>query len=82
MGWIYLDYRNSKNKFDDNSIIYGHSMLNGTMFGTLNKVLNTSFRKNPENMIISYSFGTKTYLFKIFATSIVEYSSGNAFLAP
>lgn len=75
MGWIYLDYRNSKKNFDDNNIIYGHSMLNGTMFGTLNKVLNTSFRKNPENMIISYSFGTKTYLFKIFAGYRVDYTT-------
>ena len=75
MGWIYLDYRNSKNKFDDNSIIYGHSMLNGTMFGTLHKVLNSSFRKDESNMIISYSHGTKTYLFRIFAGYRVDYTT-------
>ena len=46
MGWIYLDYRNNMSELDDNSIVYGHSMLNGTMFGTLHRVLNSSFRKN------------------------------------
>ena len=44
MGWVYLDYRNSKNEFDSNNIIYGHSMLNGTMFGTLKNVLTSNFR--------------------------------------
>ena len=51
MGWIYLDYRNNIEELNDNNIIYGHSMLNGTMFGTLKKVLSSSWRKEDENMI-------------------------------
>lgn len=75
MGWIYLDYRNNINDLNDNSIIYGHSMLNGTMFGTLYRVLNTSFRKNSENMIISLDTPTKSYKFKIFAAYRVDYTT-------
>lgn len=75
MGWVYLDYRNSKNEFDSNNIIYGHSMLNGTMFGTLKNVLTSNFRKNSENMIISYDTPNEQYKFKIFAGYRVEYTT-------
>ena len=75
MGWIYLDYRNSKNKLDSNNIIYGHSMLNGTMFGTLKKVLETSYRKNSDNMIISYDTLNEKYKFKIFSVYKVDYTT-------
>ena len=75
MGWIYLDYRNNMSELDDNSIVYGHSMLNGTMFGTLHRVLNSSFRKNSENMIISLDTPAKSYKFKIFAAYRVDYTT-------
>ena len=75
MGWVYLDYRNSKNEFDSNNIIYGHSMLNGTMFGTLKNVLTSNFRKNNDNMIISYDTPNGQYKFKIFSGYRVEYTT-------
>ena len=75
MGWIYLDYRNNINNLNDNSIIYGHSMLNGTMFGTLHRVLNTKFRKNKDNMVISLDTATKSYKFKIFSAYRVDYTT-------
>ena len=34
-GTIFVDYRNSSDFSDPNSIIYGHFMRNGTMFGSL-----------------------------------------------
>lgn len=75
MGWVYLDYRNSKNEFDSNNIIYGHSMLNGTMFGTLKNVLTSNFRKNSDNMIISYDTPNGQYKFKIFSGYRVKYTT-------
>lgn len=75
MGWIYLDYRNNIEELNDNSIIYGHSMLNGTMFGTLKKVLDSSWRKEEDNMIIDLSTPKKTYKFKIFAVYKVDYTT-------
>ena len=50
-------------------------MLNGTMFGTLYRVLNNSFRKNSENMVISLDTPTKSYKFKIFAAYRVDYTT-------
>lgn len=34
-GTVFLDYRNSADFSDFNSILYGHNMNNGTMFGTI-----------------------------------------------
>lgn len=75
MGWIYMDYRNNHNTFDSNTIIYGHSMLNKTMFGTLHNVLNSSWRKKESNMIISYDTPDGSYLFKIFSAYRVDYTT-------
>ena len=75
MGWIYLDYRNNIEELDDNSIIYGHSMLNGTMFGTLKKVLSSSWRKEEDNMIITLDTENGTLRFKIFSAYKVDYTT-------
>ena len=75
MGWVYFDYRNSAPSLDDNNIIYAHSMKNGTMFGTLFRVLNSSWRKNKENMIINLDTEKVQYRFKIFSTYKVDYTT-------
>ncbi len=75
MGWIYLDYRNNLKEVDDNNIIYGHSMLNGTMFGTLKKVLSSAWRKEEGNMIITLDTEQKTLRFKIFSAYKVDYTT-------
>ena len=75
MGWVFLDYRNSKDKFDDNNVIYAHSMKNGTMFGTLKKVIESNYRSNSENMIISYDTLFGKYKFKIFSVYKVDYTT-------
>ncbi len=75
MGWVYFDYRNNAPNLDDNNIIYGHSMKNGTMFGTLFRVLNSSWRKNKDNMIINLDTEKEHYKFKIFSTYKVDYTT-------
>lgn len=75
MGWVYMDYRNNPKEFDDNTIIYAHNMKNGTMFGSLKKVLDSSWRKNEENMTISLDLPTGSYKFKIFSIYKVDYTT-------
>lgn len=54
-GWIFMDFRNSDKYLNDNTIIYGHNMYySGIMFGTLHKVLNSSWNNNKENLTISF----------------------------
>lgn len=42
-GAIYIQKYNNKDITDRNTIIYGHNMLNGTMFGQLKKFRNKNF---------------------------------------
>lgn len=42
-GSIYIDYRNSSDFTDYNTIFYGHSMKNGTMFASLLRYRNHSY---------------------------------------
>ena len=54
-GWIFMDFRNSDKVLNDNTIIYGHNMYySGVMFGTLHKVLNSSWYNNEENLTIDF----------------------------
>lgn len=42
-GTIFMDYRNSNDFSDFNTIIYGHNMRNGSMFGTLENFNDLNF---------------------------------------
>lgn len=75
MGWIYMDYRNNPKEFDDNTIIYGHNMKNGTMFGSLKKTYEKSWRNNEENLTISLDLPTGNYKFRIFSIYKVDYTT-------
>lgn len=66
-GWIFMDYRNNKNFENKNTIIYGHSRLNKTMFGSLSKVLKESWYKNKDNYIIRISTPTENTSWQIFS---------------
>jgi len=47
-GWIFLDERNDIYMTDDNMLIYGHNMRNGTMFGELDRYREIDYLKeNP-----------------------------------
>ena len=42
-GSIFMDFRNTGALTDDNSVIYGHNMKNGSMFGGLKKYADTAY---------------------------------------
>ncbi len=52
-GSIFLDYRCSEDFSDYNTVVYGHNMKNGTMFGKLDKYLEKDYlEKHPYVYII------------------------------
>ena len=54
IGSIFLETRNSPDMTDFNTIIYGHNMANGAMFGNLRKYFNTEFwTKHPYVYILN-----------------------------
>lgn len=67
MGWIYMDYRNSINVMSQNTIIYGHNINGGLMFGSLRYTLNPSWYKKATNQIITFNSINKNMKWQIFS---------------
>lgn len=66
-GWIFLDYRNSIDTLDKNTIIYGHGRLNKTMFGSLKNILNSDWYNNKDNHVIKMSTANENTLWQVFS---------------
>jgi sortase B len=69
VGTIFMDYRNSRGKFDKQIILYGHNMKDGSMFGYLKKYLEDEFYQS--HRYISFDFQGSTYkgvIFSIYRT--------------
>ncbi|MBQ8681683.1 MAG: class B sortase [Bacilli bacterium] len=71
-GWVFTDYRNNSNFTDKNTIIYAHSRLDKTMFGSLSKTLKPSWYQNKENHIIKISTPTENSLWQIFSVYTIK----------
>jgi sortase B len=70
-GWVFLDYRNDENLSDKNNIIYAHSRLDKTMFGSLKKVLNREWFENRDNHIIRISNEKENTMWQVFSVYTV-----------
>lgn len=65
-GSIFMDAKNTKDFSDQNTIVYGHNMKNGSMFGTLkNYKKKETLDKSPYFWIITPD---EAYKYKIFST--------------
>lgn len=66
-GWVFLDYRNNINKLDKNTVIYAHSRVNGTMFGSLKNILKSGWLNNTNNYVIKLSTEKENTLWQVFS---------------
>lgn len=66
-GWVFMDYRNNSNLNNKNTILYAHSRLDKTMFGSLSKALNSNWHANKDNHIIRLSTEKENTLWQIFS---------------
>lgn len=67
-GSIFLDSRNAPDFTDSYSLIYGHHMEYGKMFGVLDKFLNRNYLENhTSGTLIVGENAEKTYSLEIFA---------------
>jgi sortase B len=69
-GAIFMDSRNSTTKLDQHTIIYGHDMKDGSMFGNLSEYLDETYLL--KHKIIQTDFLDNTYEWEIFSVSIVS----------
>lgn len=49
-GTVFMDFRNDPALGDDNTILYGHNMRNGSMFGTLRKYTEEEFFRGHQEI--------------------------------
>lgn len=69
-GSIFLDSRNAPDFSDDYSIVYGHHMEYGKMFGALDDLLDTSYlNSHSSGTLIVGKNAEKTYGLKVFAAA-------------
>lgn len=70
-GCLFLDSRNSCDFTDDNTIIYGHNMKNGTMFASINQYQEQLYYdQHPSMFLITPDASFEVHLFAGFAESI------------
>lgn len=66
-GWLFLDYRNNKDFSGRNNIIYGHSRLDKTMFGSLHNVLSNDWYTDKSNHVIRLSTQIENTMWQVFS---------------
>ena len=71
-GWIFADYHNKFDESDKNIIIYGHNTKDGSMFGTLKKILNNDWYENEDNYKIVLVTENGTYYYQVFSTYTIK----------
>ena len=70
-GWVFADFHNKFDGTDKNIVIYGHSMLNGSMFGTLRNVLKKEWYENKNNHLITLVTENGEYTYQVFSTYVI-----------
>ena len=66
-GWIFADYRNKLDGTDKNIVIYGHNMLNGSMFSTLSNVLEREWFEDIGNRFITFTTENESAIYQVFS---------------
>lgn len=88
-GWVFMDYRNNKDDYDKNTILYAHGRVDNTMFGSLKNILTSGWLGDKNNYIVRLSTEFENTLWQVFsiyeipATSdylITDFSSNKDFI--
>lgn len=70
-GWTFMDYRNSIDMSDYNTIYYGHNLLNMTAFSSIANVFTDDWVKNSNHSIIVVT-DEMQYVYKIFSAYYIN----------
>ena len=74
-GWVFMDYRNNLENLDQNTIIYAHGRIDGTMFGSLKNVISDTWYNNQDNHIVKISTEYQNTLWQVFSVYIIPNTS-------
>lgn len=67
IGWIFADYRDEFDPFSNNTIIYGHNLINRTMFGQIPFLFKSKWQSNTNNYYIKLSTKQTNSIWQIFS---------------
>ena len=70
-GWTFMDYRNSVNLDDSNTIFYGHNLLNKTAFGSLSNVFTDKWFQNSNHYIVVRTPNEK-HVYQVFSCYYID----------
>jgi len=79
-GTIFMDCRNARDLSDFNTIIYGHHMKNGTMFGALKEFQNRDFFDSRKTGTVYLA--DRTYELEFFAFLVIQPNDAVIFSIP
>jgi len=71
-GWVFMDYRNNSKTFEKNTIIYAHSRIDRSLFGTLRNATKQEWFDNKDNHIIKFSTPTENTMWMVFSSYTIE----------
>lgn len=72
-GTLFADYRNDRDFLDGNTVIYGHNMKNGSMFGTLSRYKEQEYYE--EHPVMWLLTRDKNYKVELFAGYVTQATS-------
>lgn len=72
IGWIFADYRDDMENLNNNTIIYGHNLINRTMFGSIPYMLNKKWFNKKNNHYIKLSTKNSNSIWEIFSVYKIE----------
>ena len=71
-GWVFMDYRNSIDLNNKNTIVYGHARKDKSMFGTLKYTLKSNWYKKSDNHYIKVYLPNEDLTYRVFSTYHVK----------
>lgn len=75
-GWVFMDYRNSIEELNKNTIIYAHNRYySGVMFGSLNNVTKWKWYSVKENWDITFNTLYEAHKWRIFSVYSIDVTS-------
>ena len=78
-GTLFVDYRSDIVNQNSNTIIYGHNMKNGLMFGSLDQYLDEDFFNTHRTVSFNTIYEKRDYEIIAVCLSKVEYQDANAY---
>lgn len=66
-GWVFMDYRNDLKTLNQNTILYAHGRVDGTMFGTLKNIIESDWYNDKSNHVVKLSTEYENTMWQVFS---------------